>query len=330
MTGLQPRLEVAILRGLEYILQQQDAPGSWTDWALPPGSSSEWTTAYVGYRLQGARPNGQPHLEPALDRAATWLLDHQFSDGGWGYNPSVPSDADSTALAILFLSAMNRPPPPQAYEHLRHFQRNDGGFSTYIPDGLTGSWGHSHPEITPIAALALLTDSAGTPTPAIDHAIRWIQTARRPDGTWNAFWWTTGLGATEASLACLTSLGRPEPAPDMLMRMKPGGNLQSALLLSVMATRTRTTHAEILTTPLIAAQAPDGSWCSEAILRVTKRDCDTPWNSPNAGPLFGDPRKLFTTATVVAALSRFHSQLVTVHDRPAPGSDNETSSAATA
>jgi squalene cyclase len=235
MASLSKELEATVLRGLDYVLEQQDAAGSWTDWALPPGPSSEWTTAYIGYRLRGTRAPFRDRLAGALALAAGWLLDHQFPDGGWGYNPTVESDADSTALAILFLSAVARSAPPRAYVHLRRFQRQDGGFSTFLPDGLTGSWGRSHPEITPVALLALLTDPAGSSDPVIDRGIGWIRRARRLDGTWNAFWWTTRVGASEANLAFLASIGCPEHVPGALSRMDPTDSLQSAMLLSTMA-----------------------------------------------------------------------------------------------
>lgn len=299
----------ALDRGLDYLLRQQDAAGSWTDWALPPGPSSEWTTAYVGCRLAGLGRAGCGRLDATLRRAATWLLEHRFADGGWGYDPSVPSDADSTALAIRFLCAVDRTVPPDAYTFLRHFQREDGGFSTYLPDGTPGSWGRSHPEITPVAVLALLTDPAGTPDSVIERAVRWIRRARRADGTWDAFWWTTGLVATEASLACLTALGSHERSPHTLTYLNPDNDLQTALLMSILAGEGWSSRLETLTHRLIAAQRPDGSWEGEAALRVTRRDCDAPWRHADGGPTFADPKHLFTTVTVVAALSKAHHRL---------------------
>ena len=43
-----------------------------------------------------------------LERAAQALAATQNDDGGWGYNEDVPSDADSTAWALLFLARMGR------------------------------------------------------------------------------------------------------------------------------------------------------------------------------------------------------------------------------
>ena len=40
MTALTLALEEAIAAGLDYTLSMQAEDGSWTEWALPPGSSS--------------------------------------------------------------------------------------------------------------------------------------------------------------------------------------------------------------------------------------------------------------------------------------------------
>ena len=304
---LRAALDRAIGRAEEALLARQDAAGSWTDWALPPGPSSEWTTAYVGHGLarHAAVPGTQAHadLAPALARAAAWLRGHRFPDGGWGYNPAVPSDADSTALAILFLSAAAGPLPDDALGHLRSFQQPDGGFATFRPDGLTGSWGRPHPEITAIALLALLARPDGPGDPAIARGIDWLRRARRSDGTWTAFWWATGLGATDLGLAVLARIGPPPPVPAVLRSLAPTDSLQSALLLSCLVRTGGLLQAQALAGRLIADQAADGTWQAAPALRVTRRDCDHPWDNADPGPLFADPGRIFTTATVLAALS---------------------------
>ncbi|WP_134724319.1 prenyltransferase/squalene oxidase repeat-containing protein [Paracoccus luteus] len=300
MPGLRALLENATRRAADLLVARQNADGSWTDWSLPPGPSSEWTTAYVGHCLSRTAAPLRRDLARPMARAAAWLQRHRFPDGGWGYNPAVPSDADSTALAILFLASNGTPAPPGAIAQLRRFQRADGGFSTFLPDGLTGSWGRSHPEITAVALLA----AGGRRDPAIDAGIAWLRRARRGDGTWNAFWWATPIGATALGLEVLAAAGCPEPVPDAVLRLDPTDSLGAALLASCLAAQGRSPRLEDLARRLIAAQAPDGSWQGAAALRVTRRDCDTPWDDPAPGPLFADPRRIFTTATVLAALSR--------------------------
>jgi energy-coupling factor transport system substrate-specific component len=64
-------------------------------------------------------------------RSADWLRGAQNDDGGWGFNPSAPSDPDSTGAALQGLraggatgSAIRR-----GVGYLRDVQRSSGGFS---------------------------------------------------------------------------------------------------------------------------------------------------------------------------------------------------------
>jgi hypothetical protein len=60
---------------------------------------------------------------------------------------------------------------------------------------------------------------------------------------------------------------------------------------------------------LIDEQRSDGSWESVPILRVTRRDCFEPWDSPNSGTLFADPARLFTSSTVLDTLLKVYAVL---------------------
>lgn len=312
MNNLLEDIESAINRGLSFILAEQDAEGAWTDWALPPGASSEWTTAYIGFRLSGLHAPFRQQVAEPLTRAACWLLAHRFPDGGWGYNPDVESDADSTALAILFLNATPHPPPEDAYDHLRRFQQEDGGFSTFLPDGLTQAWGRSHAEITPVALLALQTHPRGLPDEIVTPGLDWVRRTRCVDGTWNAFWWSTPLPATEANLALLAALGCPEGIPPVLQHWDPDDSLQAAHLLSIAATAGTDPCMHDLARHLVDGQVQEGAWQSRPALRIPPRDCERPWDQAVSGPLFADPMKLFTTATAINALSKAHRVMTQV------------------
>jgi hypothetical protein len=309
MTGLADRMEAALRRGVAFLLARQGSDGSWTDWALPPGSSADWTTAYVGLRLAALGKPFRVALRSPLDRAARWLLARGTVHRGWGYNSAVEQDADSTALALLFLAGSGIPAPPGAYAALMRYQRDDGGFSTFLPDGLTGSWGHSHPEITPIALLALRGVPDIFPPASQYRALAAIHRARRPDGTWNSFWWTSPLPACEANLAGLRVFGQTESLPEKLRRLSPQDGLQAALLLSISARREQLPRLAVLTRTLLVGQMADGGWHGTASLRIPPRNCARPWDASGISALYADPQRLFTTATAVAALGAAYRRL---------------------
>lgn len=299
-------LEQSIAASLDFILALQSANGSWTDWALPPGRSSPWTTAYVGYKLRGLPQHLKAKAAPQILAASQWLLDNAFTDGGWGYNRAVGSDADSTSFAMLYLASAGQPVPGAAYTHLARYQGSDGGFSTYLSGGESNSWTVSHPDVTPIALLACLTQ------PAPDRRILqsgtdYVLKQKTPDGLWDSFWWDSFLYGTEANLSFLRAAKVEIAAPANLSRLQPANAFEIALAISSLLYVDPfglSPAISDLTDKLIVQQQSDGSWKTAPILRITRRDCFKPWKSSDPGPLYSDPHKLFTTSTVLHALSR--------------------------
>ena len=306
MTTTTLTLEETIAAGLDYILSMQGEDGLWTEWALPPGSSSTWTTAYVGYKLGHLPMEYAAVIAPRIAAAASRLSDQSFADGGWGYNATVGSDADSTAYAILFLSSTGQRAPDAAYRLLARHQCADGGFATYLPVGEPDSWNVSHPDVTPMAILALLTHPAPD-RGAIECGIEYVQRQQTAQGLWNSFWWAACLYGTEANLSLLNAEGMQMPSSAALAQIVPINAFESALLISSLLYVDRAASRAIirgLVDTLMSEQRPDGSWNSAPILRITRRDCYQPWASAHAGQLYAEPNRLFTTATVLHALTR--------------------------
>lgn len=306
------RLQHAFERALVYITSLQEADGSWVDWRLPPGESRPWTTAFVGYKLASLPGSPSRNVAPSLEAAAHWLLKNQFDDGGWGYNALAGSDADTTAYAILLLSSSDYSVPEHSYARLLEFQRADGGFATYLPDAVESSWTISHPDVTPVALLGLLTRYSPEERfmlRGIDYVVR----QKTSVGLWNSFWWDSFLYATDRSLALLNATGfahNNAASGEALVCVSPRNAFEAALLVSALLSagaRRDTLQLELLTEcvhQLIITQQADGSWKSEPILRVTKRDSYNPWSDPSPGALFADPNRLFTSSMALQALAR--------------------------
>ena len=312
-------LESAIRRGLRFMLANQLEDGYWSDWQLPPGASRMWTTAYVGYRLSSVPEPLSNLARLSLSRAAAWLAGVEFAEGGWGYNEEVGPDADSTALAILFLSLQGVPVRGRSYKRLRGFQGDDGGFATYTYEQSFGAWVTSHPDVTALAVPALLT-RYGRIEKFITRAENYAIARIMPDGLWNSYWWNTPLYATEANLSWLARIKGSVPAAttrQTLLRIRPGNVFETALLvLSLLHLTCPPKHPVIVgwTNSLLDAQLSDSSWPSEPALRLPARDCYQPWAAREPAPVFADPRRVFTSATVIAALSAAWDRAA--HGRP--------------
>jgi hypothetical protein len=304
-------LHDAILRGLDFLRHQQTADGYWADWQLPPGESTTWTTAYVGARVSTLAPALRTSIDANLSRAQHWLRMAEFAAGGWGYAPNTEPDADSTALATLFLGEA------AGEQRLLKYQRPDGGFATYSHAASYGSWVESHADVTATVLLALAQAPFTTQT-AITQAVAYLRLQQGAGGLWNSFWWTSPLYATEATLASFDASGEPldrSVLETTLRQASTGSPFERALLLMCL-TRIRgddryaSQHAETL----VHEQMPDGSWQSGPILRLTSRAIRDPWRVADAGPLYRDVRRVFTTATAVAALGAFDTRV-----RESPG-----------
>ncbi len=304
-------LERALCSSVDYILSRQRADGSWIDWELPPGQSSTWTTAYVGGKLTSLDIHHRDRSSSATARASQWLTGKMFPDFGWGYNEHVDSDADSTALAILFLASAGRSVPDSSYSCLESFQCEDGGFATFRGRPDLGTWAKSHPDVTPSAVLALTTKYPMT-NESVNRGLQFVLNTRTSAGIWKSFWWTTFLYSTERSLSLFEAVRLNidlSVTRKTLLRTRPQTPFESALLLSSLLWLpdiAKDQDVWPLVDQLVEDQAPDGSWSSRPMLRVTRRDCLEPWKPGDPDPLFRDQNRLFTTATVMDAFSNLH------------------------
>jgi hypothetical protein len=301
-------LQQAIAAGLDFLLRGQHADGRFIDWALPPGPSSAWSTAYVGLAIAELPEADQQGCATAIRAAAGWLQAHPAIGGGWGYNESVGVDADSTAFALCLLARVGVPVAAGHVDRLLSFQRPDGGFSTYASDDGLGAWGQSHADVSAACGSALAMPASTAPPAALRRCLAFIATQRGHGGLWPSFWWRSPWYATRAALSLLQSAGVPlRPFESNCYRDggEPLNPFESALALecSVLAAPRLAAAAAALLSGLLGAQQADGGWPSAPVLRLARRDCSMPWAVADGGPLFADPQRLFTSATVVRALA---------------------------
>ena len=322
--------EEARTDGVEFLLERQGADGLWSDFHLAPGLSDEWITGYVGDRL--AHVSG---TEAALDRAWAGLVARRSERGGrgWGYNLHVPQDADSTSWALRLAQHIGHGDDDVAVDaraSLSAFRHQDGVLGTYGPTGDIarfigvdpggdfGGWTAGHACVT--AAAARVTGRVlGEPT--FVTALRGLVDARallalqRPDGRWRSYWWASDTFATALAVEALADI--PE-ARDAIARAG-----QWALTALESAGLTAFEIANLVTVAAVAGvdhdtavraltftMLRDGSWPPSALLRVphpqdTDPDAVIDWTPGGRieGAVVEDLRRVFTTATVVHALT---------------------------
>lgn len=290
-------IQAAIARGLRFLLDHQDADGAWRDFLCAPGRAEAWTTAYIGARVLSTAPNAE-----ALPRAAHFLEHAACQGGGWGYNRACDPDADSTAQAILFLRRMNSPVAPRSYATLAAFQLADGSFATYRDPNVYGGWATGHPDVTAVALQAL------APLLADDHTIlrRGLDSLRHHLVTPHAhasYWWPSRFYLPLELLRLRAVL----PSAPVLDATSPSASLDSfdaALALECNIISGNHKDASAYAEELLRAQLQDGSWPAQPILRIASRDAlSVAQAAALSAPLITDDRRLFTTATVLQALT---------------------------
>lgn len=282
--------------GIAYLVASQRADGMWHDYhAMPIGAATEWVTGFVTAALA---ETARELARDAVDRGVEALLAARPSASSWGFNASVAADADSTAWAIHALRGAGATVPREAIAFMRGLQRRDGGFATYARDD---AWGKSHPDVTPVVALALAAEE-----PELVHrALAYALAHADADGTWPAYWWRGRHYSSYWNRRLLAAYGqtcaaRRSVPPERSRWIVSAFDLAWVLALSVLDADPACA-LEALAEQLVAQQQSDGRWPGADDLRVTAPICSHPWVD-SLGAYCTDDRGLITTASAVRAL----------------------------
>jgi len=289
--------------------------GLWSDFLTLAGESVYWVTGYVGYALaRGVAPRGEEEKRRLLVEVGSRLLERQGEDGGWGYGPGVPADADSTSWCLLFLSRIGTQRAQSRDKALgfllKHQSPLDGGFRTYAKPSEVGrymmldasvsfeGWSSSQMCVTPVAAQALV--AAGSPL-GVDKALDYIRGGQSPDGYWEPYWWSERLYATVHCIELLKTrgvegdAGSVSRAQDWIARTQlasgawsdsptaQGVPFSTALALSGLMAAPGPGFMDKIRKGvewLLVDQLSDGSWNPHHILRIPHPSTMEPWKQP--------------------------------------------------
>jgi len=303
-------LHTAISKGIDWILSQQEVDGSWrADFGFRHGSSTSWTTAFVGNRI----PISSDCRE--LVKARNFLMGnrkpHPDYQLGWGYNSLTVPDFDSTLEAMQFLKeqladVLN----PSVFLHLYE----KGGFSTYTPEDAcklnpgiaTYGWTSPHLEIaTNVRQLVSELGYQGM-VALTDEAIMNHLLTRG----YCAYWHHRPIVAAGLVMQSGISLSKLPPPPlsadpeqlDWEVINNPfvtAMALEAALLWD---SQLYESVIKLLIQQLLNTQRPDGSWRPYLVLSVPYPDAYDPREVQHINADFGKP--LVTAATVINVLSK--------------------------
>lgn len=148
---------------VDWLLKQQCDSGGFASYRPDPARTCDPKTpldtnatavavqALAGVdRPEAAEPGTDP-VSKAMGAGAAWLKGVQNEDGGWGYNPGSPSDANSTSIVVSALAATGHRPGDitsrggrTPYDALVGFAipcdaKEGGGAFAFQPDAKTGA-----------------------------------------------------------------------------------------------------------------------------------------------------------------------------------------------
>lgn len=321
-TVSEEQIRDAVALATDFLIGAALGAGCWTDFELPVGSSDEWVSAYIVSSLAASS-----HLGPVA-QPVSWIVSRYRRNLGWGYNKSVPPDADSTAWSILALTRSGVELPDGAATALLSFQKPDGSFSTYQESTYAHGWSEPHADVTAICLLAMIESPNSFTEAAIHSTAEALVRLQRESGRWESYWWNTDLYATAHAARALSRtqelLARAESVDRRaLLRRRIRSSLKSAKshyrtlpepfsifalahwlrLGNVISTSECAGASKASLSRLLQAQRSDGSWPAQPMLCLTDPYASQPNAAEARTRTFGDSGNLFTTASVISALS---------------------------
>jgi hypothetical protein len=325
------RLNSAIQTATCFLIDARNQKGWWRDFCIYKQRSDEWVTAYIGAVL-AVLPDEQAKL--AARQAWFLLLNRRQSEPAWGYNPVFSPDFDSTAWTLRLAGALDEMKSQKAQIAAQFIVKHispTGGISTYLEELAPLVYGDSVSVKGWCSVHACVTAAVAGLEGIGKASLDFLKNTQHDDGSWKAYWWydheyATALAAEALARDCYQRNYRQlklaiEWATE---RISPSGAVYShqyannsafATALCVRTLALSKEQHQIQTSLhkavnwLLDTQKLDGSWESSALLRLPKSpDIIDPDNHPSQA--FPDDRRLFTTATVLAALSA-----VTAHCR---------------
>ena len=339
---IRDRLMFSLEKAFKFIETSRNPNGLWSDFLTLAGESVYWVSGYTGYALcLGNNSRGIGELEEVGSR----ILEHQGGNGGWGYGPSVPADADSTSWCILFLSKLGM----QKHKSLKkallfllgHQNHPDGGFRTYASPYSVGrfmrldssvsfeGWSTSQMCVTGVATRALIEADS---LEGVVEALNFIREAQTEEGFWNPYWWNERLYSTVNCMEALKAGGADDGeilrrAQDWIAKTQltdgswsdfttpEGVPFSTALALKGLMLEPKLADSDKIRKGvewLLTHQLADGSWPPYYLLRIPHPSMKEPWKYPlwirdgkAINSVIKDHRRLFSTATVFSTLSEF-------------------------
>ncbi|MEH2424171.1 MAG: prenyltransferase/squalene oxidase repeat-containing protein [Nostoc sp.] len=321
------QLNQVIDAAIRFLLNSANQKGWWCDFDIDSRKkrSDEWVTAYVGTVLASL---SNEKAQQAAHHVWRLLLSRHQSSPGWGYNGFAPPDADSTAWTLRLATALGEKSQriQTAFDFIAQHISLSGGVVCYLEKELAfdtnansasfKGWCGIHTCVT--AAVAGLEQIKAS-------SVEFLRNTQLENGSWKAYWWYDHEYATALAAEALAMDDYQRHSQQVQLaidwaasRINSNGAVYSrqygddSAFATAWCVRTLDLAKEkqYLSTKLnqavnwlINTQKADGSWASSALMRFPD-PADILEPDSSSSPVIPDDKRIFTTATVLAALSR--------------------------
>jgi hypothetical protein len=317
-------LDGAIEAAVAFLLRARNQGGWWRDFDDLMGGSDEWVTAYAGTAL-ATIPDRQ--AKDAAQSAWNLLIRHRHPSEGWAFNIFLPTDTDATAWSLRLANALGMGHTPRAQDarlFLDQHTHSDGGIASWLAEDCPYLARFLRPgSLAGLCVVhACVTAAAAADEFSVD-ARNYLRNTQRLDGGWRGYWWEDDEYTTALAAQALAQYRLPGDdqrvqravrwaakrigSSGAVLSVAHGGHSAFATALCVQTLVLADNHEgvrEPLTRAaswLVEHQKSDGSWNASARMRVHTYAIESRDYSEETSACM-DERRIFTTATVVAAL----------------------------
>jgi len=321
-TDILSTIDQMLSSALGFIMTKRERYGNWSDFNISGDKSDEWVTAFITSALSHIH-----NIHQQLDPSMKWLGERYRPGKGWGYNIDSPTDAESTALALLAFKNMNLPLPGGSGAALLNYRLPRGGYLRSMESDLDEENGYGAIDITALVILAQIENGL-LENGLIRESVASMISQQRYDGGWNSFWWRDDIVATYRAVQALTAF--TQFANKKIDKQLPSDMVQS-VAKSVIHARASTSAQAIPDEPFVlgvwlgswastggsalypsvhrivshlrSLQQQDGRWLSVPVRRIALTKLLRPWARSDSGRLYMDQECLITTAMTIEGLN---------------------------
>jgi len=224
---------LAMRQATEWILARQEADGGWG------GIQPPWVYSLLALSLAALLDAGAPADDPAVLRAADWLLGEQITaggdwqvrrpglrSGGWAFEfaNDIYPDIDDTAEVVLSLGRVAHPDTQRvaaaldrAAEWTAAMQSRDGGWAAFDADNTRAlatklpfcDFGAviDPPSADVTAHVVEMLATEGAYPERCRRGVAWLLNEQEPDGSWFGRWGANYIYGTGAAVPALIVAG---------------------------------------------------------------------------------------------------------------------------